>query len=224
MKGARPSDRSKPRVASSRAPYCNSPSCSQGAKNLRKLRRAGGPRPQRPRSQWDVGFNQASRFRRSRSDRGPVALRFGCGFAALRPMPPGVTICGDDCARVQPRTAWLELLQISGITHRYADPVVAALALVQGQKTDRSYSLVPIALSYVSPKSGFVMGCIPLPSIPLTFRLAVILKEAVETTDGHRWTQIRRSYEKTGDHPEGEPFFPEESVCLCVHLWFPFSG
>src|SRR6266542_3489932 len=50
------------------------------------------------------------------------------------------------------------------------------------------------------------------------------LKRAVETTDGHRWTQIRRTCEDTRAHPEAEQFFREKSVFICVHLWFPFSS
>src|SRR6266487_5032312 len=52
----------------------------------------------------------------------------------------------------------------------------------------------------------------------------VILKRAVETTDGHRWTQIRRTCENTRAHPEGERLFREKSVFICAHLWFPFSS
>ena len=61
---------------------CNSRDCSRAAKILRNRRRAGGPRPQRSRSQWDVKLNGNLPWLRSRCDQGPVALRSVCGFAA----------------------------------------------------------------------------------------------------------------------------------------------
>jgi hypothetical protein len=56
----------------------------------------------------------------------------------------------------------------------------------------------------------------------LSDKLPVTLKKAVETTDGHTWTQITTSCEKNGDHARGERFSPEKSVLICAHLWFSF--
>jgi ankyrin repeat protein len=48
------------------------------------------------------------------------------------------------------------------------------------------------------------------------------LKTAIETTDGHRCTQITRDCGEYGFHPLGEHLRWEESVFICVHLWFSF--
>ena len=46
----------------------------------------------------------------------------------------------------------------------------------------------------------------------------------METTDGRRWTQIKRRDEQIGNHPAGKNLSGEKSVCICVHLWFRFPA
>src|SRR6266545_902959 len=44
----------------------------------------------------------------------------------------------------------------------------------------------------------------------------------METTDGLRWTQIRKLCDGRRVHPLGERLSRLKSVSICVHLWFPF--
>ena len=69
-------------VCGSAALHCKSREWSDAAKNLRNCRRAVGPRPQCSHPQQDVELNGIFPWLRGRCDRGPVALRLVCGFAA----------------------------------------------------------------------------------------------------------------------------------------------
>ncbi len=48
------------------------------------------------------------------------------------------------------------------------------------------------------------------------------LKHAIETTDGHRWTQIRTACAKRGDHRSVEELSAKKSVSICVDPRFAF--
>ena len=80
------------------------------------------------------------------------------------------------------------------------------------------------------------MSFIPLTSIPLTSAPAAPLWLRLRSAGfpaGQFFAKktklcmivvpIRSSYEKTGEHPEGERCFREKSGRICVHLWFPFA-
>ena len=79
---------------------------------------------------------------------------------------------------------------------------------------------VPLSVQLLASREDFLLWLVPLGNANAA-TLFILKKQfnfcsRIETTDGHRWTQI------TKVHPAGDRDGRRKPVFICVHLWFSF--